>query len=226
MRIALKDLLARYEKGGSGFAQSALQLRTSIPTDALLADVIGAVCDRAFIGDDPLPRSEKAFGEQVKRARTRLAAVAEGAFRLLSAIANEHHALTQRLGAVRSTHSRVAAEIRGRRDSLVYPGFVGGTPWTQLGELPRYLAALGRRLVKVADDPSRDSRHADSIAQWWSRYRERLERDRKAGRADPALERFRWMLEELQVSLFAQELKTPYPVSYKRLEKAWAELSR
>jgi ATP-dependent helicase HrpA len=68
--------------------------------------------------------------------------------------------------------------------------------------------------------------HAESLARWWERYRERDDGNRKAGRVEPGLEQFRWLLEELQVSLFAQELRTPFPVSYKRVERAWAELGR
>jgi ATP-dependent helicase HrpA len=120
----------------------------------------------------------------------------------------------------------VAAEVRMRRDALVYPGFFAATPWAQLTEVPRYLVALDRRLVKFSENPGRDAQHAATVAGWWERYRERVERNRKAGRIEPGLEQFRWLLEELQVSLFAQELKTPFPVSYRRLEKAWAELSR
>ena len=226
IRIALKDHVARYEKGGAGFAQAALQLKTTISSAQLLADVLTAVCDRAFVGEDPLPRSESAFAEQVKRARTRLPAVAEGAFRLLALIAARHQQLTQRIASLPPSAARLAAEIRSRREALVHPGFFAETPWTQLTELPRYLAALDRRLVKFAENPRRDARHAATISAWWERYRERVERNRKAGRVEPGLEQLRWLLEELQVSLFAQELKTPFPVSYRRLEKAWTELSR
>jgi len=226
IRIALKEHLARYEKGGAGFAQAALQLRTTIPTEALQGDVMAAVCDRAFVGDDPLPRSEKAFAEQVKRARTRLPAVAEGAFRVLATIAALHHALAHRMGAMPRALAHVVAEVRSRRDGLVHPGFFHATPWPQLAHLPRYLTALDRRLAKIAENPARDARHAEAVARWWDRYREREDKNRTAGRVEPGLEEFRWLLEELQVSLFAQELKTPVPVSYKRLERAWTELGR
>jgi ATP-dependent helicase HrpA len=226
VRLALKDALGRLEKSAPGFASAALQLRTTIPTDELQADVLAAVCDRAFVGDDPLPRSEGAFAEQVRRARTRLPAVADGAFRLLGAIAAGHHALTQRLAALPPALSRQGAEARARRDALVHPGFFAATPWTQLAHLPRYLEALERRLAKYAENPSRDARHAGTVADWWRRYGERVERNRQAGRVEPGLEAFRWLLEELSVSLFAQELKTPFPVSYKRLERAWADLDR
>ena len=231
IRIALKDALQRFEgvgrtAGAPGFVQAALQLKTTIPTERLLADVLAAACDRAFVGDDPLPRSQAAFAEQVKRARTRLPAVAEGAFRLLGAIAAAHHALTQRIAGAPAQQARLAAEVRRRRDALVHPGFFESTPWAQLGHVPRYLQGLERRLAKHLENPSRDARHADTVQEWWRRHDERVERNRQAGTREPALAAFRWLLEELQVSLFAQELRTPSPVSYKRLEKAWTDLAR
>jgi len=230
LRILLRQNVANFEKGGPGYAQAALQLKTSIPTDRLLTDVVAAICDRAFIGDDPLPRSEKAFAEQARRARARLPAVAEGAYRLLAAIAAAHYALTQRLGTMPAIHSRAVAEVRRRRDALVYPGFFRATPWAELAHLPRYLTALEHRLAKLPQNPERDARHSAVMERWWERYYERRTASAAnigASDADAAaLERFRWSLEELAVSLFAQELKTPFPVSAKRLEKVWAELCR
>ena len=150
LKLNLKDATARFDKGGPGFAQAALQLKTAIATDRLLADVLAAATDRAFIGDDPLPRNERAFADQVKRARTRLPAVAEGAFRLLADIAAEHAALGPRLAGLPPAQSRLAAEVRAQRDALVYPGFFSATPWPQLQHLPRYLKALDRRARQVS----------------------------------------------------------------------------
>jgi ATP-dependent helicase HrpA len=226
IRLQLKQVLAQFEKGAPGFAQAALALKTTVATDTLLSDVLHAIADRAFIGDDPLPRNERAFAEQVKRARTRLPAVAEGAFRLLSTIAAEHHALSQRLAAAPPAHARFVATLRAERDALVYPGFFSATPWAQLNHLPRYLKTLERRLARHLQRPDRDAHHAEKLALWWGRYRERAEREGAGGRVSGRLAAFRWLLEELKVSLFAQELKTPFPVSWKRVEKAWAELSR
>ena len=226
LKLSLKDATTRFDKGGPGFAQAGLQLKTAIPSDRLLADVLAAATDRAFLGEDPLPRTEHAFAEQVRRARTRLPAVAEGAFRLLAAIAAEHAALAQRLASLPAAQSRLAAEVRAQRDALVYPGFFSATPWPQLAHLPRYLKALDRRVAKFGERPDRDGKHAEQVAELWQRYRERAARNAQAGRAEPALEAFRWLLEELRVSLFAQELKTPAPVSFKRVERAWADLAR
>jgi ATP-dependent helicase HrpA len=226
LKLTLRDAAARFDKGGPGFPQSALLLKTAIPTERLLADLIHAATDRAFLGDDPLPRNEQAFAEQVKRARTRMPAVGEGAFRLLAAIAAEHAALTQRLAALPAGLGRLGNEVRAQRDALVYPGFFAGTPWIQLAHLPRYLKALDRRLAKYAERPDRDAKHAEQVALLWQRYRERADRNAQAGRTETVLEDFRWLLEELRVSLFAQELKTPVPVSFKRVERAWIDLSR
>jgi ATP-dependent helicase HrpA len=150
--------------------------------------------------------------------------VAESAFRLLAEIAAEYRALSQRLSALPRSLSRLGAEIAAQRGRLVYPGFMSATPWVQLAHLPRYLKALDRRLAKYPENPARDAKHAAEVAELWERYRARVERDRARARRDPALETYRWLLEELKVSLFAQELRTPFPVSYKRLEKAWKAL--
>jgi ATP-dependent helicase HrpA len=226
MRLQLKDALRQWEKGAAGFVQAALVLKPALPTENLLADVLAAVCDRAFLGDDPLPRSERAFADQVKRARARLPAVAEGAFRLLSAIAAEYLGLSQRIAALPKALRPFAADLAAQRDRLVAPGFFAATPWNQLVHIPRYLKALDRRVAKYSENPARDAKHAQALAALWGRYREREQAVRARGGKEPALDAFRWLIEELKVSLFAQELRTPTPVSYKRLEKAWKELSK
>ena len=224
--FALKDAARPYDKGTGPFSDAALKLKASIPSDRLLADVLEAAKARAFLADDPLPRSQAAFVEQVKRARTRMPAVMAGAFRLLSEIADRHQELSQRIASAAKAWPRLASEVRAARDALVHPGFFGATPWEQLAHVPRYLTALDRRVAKYGERPDRDARHAEQVALWWRRYVERTEALRAAGQSDARLAAFRWLLEELRVSLFAQELRTPAPVSFKRVEKAWAELSR
>ena len=221
----LDDALARLTRAAA-WNTVGLQLRSAVPLERLQDDLRSAVADRAFVGDDPLPRDHAAFAAQLRRARARLPAVAEQALRLIGAIATEHHALTQRIAALSPAQRMLAAEARAQRDALVYPGFLSATPWAQLDHLPRYLQALSRRLQRHPQNPERDARHAGQVAQWWGRYRERADAERRAGRTPADLEAFRWMIEELRVSLFAQELRTPAPVSFKRVEKAWNALTR
>ena len=116
--------------------------------------------------------------------------------------------------------------MRAQLARLVHKGFFTETPWDRLAHLPRYLNAMQLRLDKYGNGPERDAKHQAGIAELSKRYEERLEKQKRAGAVDPRLEEFRWHIEELRVSLFAQELKTPYPVSYKRLDKLWADHAR
>jgi ATP-dependent helicase HrpA len=222
LRLSLKEQMRQLEKSPPAFTQSALQLRAAASADDLRSDLLTAITDRAFIGEDALPRTLKGFEAQRGRARTRLLAVTEAAGRLLAAIAEEYQALSTRLAASKGPLARPAADIRAQLSRLVHKGFLTATPWERLGQLPRYLKAMQLRLDKYGDNPERDAKHQASIAELSKRYEERLEKQRRAGVVDPRLDEFRWHIEELRVSLYAQELKTPVIVSVKRLEKMLA----
>jgi ATP-dependent helicase HrpA len=226
MRFALKEQMKQLDKNLPGFTQAALALRTLAPADDLKDDLVSAIADRAFIGEDELPRNEKAFEALKQRARTRLPAVREAGCRLFVAIAEEWQRAQQRLNAAPKALSQPAADMRNQIGRLVFKGFLSATPWERLHDLPRYLKAAQRRLDKYPNDPERDVRHANDINVIWKRYEERAVKLKRAGESDPRLEDFRWRIEELRVSLFAQELKTPYPVSFKRLDKLWVEITK
>ena len=101
---------------------------------------------------------------------------------------------------------------------------MGSTPRLALGHLPRYLKGAQLRLDKWRADPARDAQRLAEMRPLEQRFLRALA-ERK-GQADARLDEFRWLLEELRISLFAQELRTPQPVSVKRLEKAWEQMQR
>jgi ATP-dependent helicase HrpA len=226
MRLALKEQMKQLERNLPGFAQAALALRGLAPADDWKEDLLTAIADRAFIGEDELPRGTEAFEALKQRARARLPAVREAGCRLFASVADEYQRAQQKLSAAARSIPQPAADVRAQLARLVFKGFLGATPWEHLHDLPRYLKAAQLRLDKFAGDPERDQRHTANIAELWRRYEERAARARRAGTTDARLEDFRWRIEELRVSLFAQELKTPYPVSYKRLDKLWSEIAR
>jgi ATP-dependent helicase HrpA len=222
MASELKDPIKNLDRSFPGFNALALKFNALIPADKLKADLIEAIVDRAFLGDDPLPRTQKAFEEQKKRGKTRLPAVSEGAVRHAAAIADASQQFTQAL-AQNSALGRVVQEVKAQRDRLVYPGFIARTPWDKLEHVPRYLKGYALRLQKYRTNAERDQRHSGNVQGLWNQYEARAKADRDAGRHDPKLEEFRWLIEELRISLFAQELRTPFPVSAKRLQKFWDE---
>jgi ATP-dependent helicase HrpA len=224
LRLALKEQVKQLERSLPGFAPAALALRGLAPSDDWKEDLVTTIADRAFIGEDDLPRNANAFEALKQRARTRLPAVREAACRLFAAIADEHQRAQQKLAAAAKPFPHAAADVRSQIARLVFKGFMSAMPWQRLQDLPRYLKAAQVRLDRVAADPERDQRHAGNIAELWGRYEERAAKLARAGAFDPRLEDFRWRIEELRVSLFAQELKTPHPVSYKRLDKLWSHI--
>ena len=118
------------------------------------------------------------------------------------------------------------ADMQAQIAALLPKDFLVAFAWERLAHFPRYLKAVSIRVDKLRNNPARD---AQSMAEWkalaqaWERE---LAAKRRAGVADAALEDFRWMLEELRVGLYAQELKTPMPVSVKRLQKIWDSRAR
>src|SRR5207237_7926235 len=122
--------------------------------------------------------------------------------------------------------SQPVAEIRAQLGRLLAAGWLARTPWERLQHLPRYLKAAGLRLDKLRADPQRDQRLAADLAALETPFRRELGARARNGAVSPELEQFGWLLEELRVSLFAQELRTPVPVSVKRLARLWQSVRR
>lgn len=216
MKLQLKEQVKDLNKGIQGFTQAAMLLK-HINADTLRDDLTQAVCDRAFIGEDELPRNEKAFKEQIKRARSRLPAVKEALSRYLQETAAAYAELNSKLGKHPLTHL-----MRQRLQTLLVAGFATRTPWAQWPRLPIYLKAMTLRLEKYSSNPARDAAREADIQELEQMWQEKTDGLVKQGLpVSDDLAAFRWMIEELRVSLFAQELKTPYPVSVKKLLKVW-----
>ena len=219
MKLQLKEQVKDLNKGIQGFTQAAMLLK-HINADTLRDDLTQAVCDRAFIGEDELPRNEKAFKEQIKRARSRLPAVKEALSRYLQETAAAYAELNGKLGKHPLTHL-----LRLRLQTLLAAGFATRTPWAQWPRLPIYLKAMTLRLEKYSSNPARDAAREADIQELEQMWQEKTDGLVKQGQpVSDDLAAFKWMIEELRVSLFAQELKTPYPVSVKRLLKEWEKL--
>ena len=221
MAKQLKDQIKDLNKGLASFTQVAMLLK-HLGVDALREDITRAVCQRAFIGDDDLPRNDKDFKEQIKRARSRLPAVKEALNKYLLEVAQEYAPLVLRL----QKHP-LKQVLQQQLQDLIHTGFASDTPWSQWPHLARYLKGMNLRMDKYSGNPARDAqREADIqvLQQQWQQRISDLQRSHQDIATD--LKLFRWGIEELRVSLFAQELKTPYPVSVKRLQKQWTELTR
>ncbi len=225
MRFELKEQMKQLQKALPNFNQYALQLRNVINPEDLKEDLITTLADRAFVGEDDLPRTNDEFMALKQRAKTRLPAVKDALFRTVALIGAEYFALADKQANMPTRANRLTKDVESQVQSLLYKGCFSQTPWDQLQHLPRYLKALRLRIEKQPSNPDRDGKHAASIGLYWDKWKAEMDKQSKLGDVSPALAAFRWLIEELRVSLFAQELKTPFPISVKRLDKIWSDIT-
>ncbi len=186
------------------------------PGRDLREDVLDRIMAALYLDGHPDIRTQAAFEQRLEECRREVVPVGNANAKLADEILTLSVDLSRKL---KTRADPAAADMRGQLELLVYSGFIAATPYPFLKELPRYLKAMQYRLEKSLQDPGRDSRQAAEIAPWLKKYWDRV----KSGKdkISPERDAFRWMLEEFRVSLFAQSLKTPYPVSAKRLDEAW-----
>ncbi len=188
--------------------------------EELREQIISVALDRAFLLD-PLPTDEFAFKKRVDEGRGRLTLICTEVARLSASILAEYATAARKIKD--SKNAPEATADAGQQLSRLMPKkFLSLTPWGSLQHFVRYQKAITARLEKYRADPTRDSARLKELQPLEQRYW-RLVAERK-GVVDERLQEFRWLLEDLRVSFFAQELRTPQPVSVKRLEKAWAQL--
>ena len=216
--LQIRDALRYLEKNIPDLQKMAVAYLPLGTADELRAQIIDVALDRAFLAD-PLPADGAAFQRRLDEGRGRLTLIAQEIARVAGVVLAEHATALRKLKDARPP-KEVADDVQAQLGRLCPKRFLAATPWPQLAHLPRYLKAVTQRLDKLRADPARDAQRLAELRPLEQRYL-RLLAERK-GVADPRLDEFRWLLEELRVSLFAQELRTPQPVSVKRLEKAWS----
>jgi len=170
---------------------------------------------------DPLPTDEFAFKKRSDEGRARLTLICTEVARLAAVILNEYAVAARKIKDSKNA-PEAAADAAQQLARLMPRKFLSATPWPALQHFARYQKAITARLDKYRTDPARDAARLAELRPLEQRYW-RLVAERK-GVMDDRLQEFRWLLEELRVSFFAQELRTPQPVSVKRLDKAWAQL--
>jgi ATP-dependent helicase HrpA len=219
--LALKDALKYLEKNIPDLQKMAVAYMPLGTQEELRDQIIEVALERAFM-QEPLPADENSFKRRLEEGRGRLNLIASEVARLGATILLEYSAAVRKIKDTRN-HPEATADAMQQLQRLVPKRFLAMTPWTQLQHFPRYLKAITLRLDKLRADPARDAARMAELKPQEQRYW-RLVAERK-GAVDERLREFRWLLEELRVSFFAQELRTPQPVSVKRLDKLWGQLN-
>jgi len=220
--LQMRDQIKFVEKSIPNLQQMGMQFMSMGTQEELRDQIIAKAIDIACL-QDPLPVDEASFIKRKDEGKSRIVLLVNEIARLVSQVLTEYHGLPKRLQGI---NQQVAQDMQQQLQGLVHKRFLIENEFSQLSHFPRYLKAMNVRLEKLRADAARD---AKAMAEWNQAAApyQRLMRDKSAGKnTDPKLVEYRWMLEELRVSLFAQELRTPMPVSVKRLMKVWESMQR
>lgn len=222
-----KDTLKALQKQLPGIRELGLLFINVGSVDGLIEQILNIAVERAFM-TEPLPVNADQFAERLQAGKPRLALIAQEIARHALNALQAHADLQKKMASAKAASATAHADMQTQMQGLIFPKFVAEIPYVQLVHLPRYLKAIAMRIDKLRSNPSRDAqcqKDWESVARPW----QKLMQGKKGAASyalaqDQALIDFRWQLEELRVALYAQELKTPTPMSLKRLEKVLASL--
>ena len=225
--LSNKDTLKALQKQLPGIREIGLLFINVGSVEGLIEQILNLALERAFMSE-PLPINANQFAERLQAGKPRLALIAQEISRHALNALQAYADLQKKVASAKAASPSAYADIQTQMQGLIFPKFVADIPYMQLVHLPRYLKAIAMRIDKLRSNPGRDAqcqKDWESVARPW----QKLMQGKKGVAAyamaeDQALTDFRWQLEELRVALYAQELKTPTPMSLKRLEKVLASL--
>ncbi|WP_420283381.1 ATP-dependent RNA helicase HrpA [Serratia liquefaciens] len=192
----------------------------------LIDDCISCGIDKLIAEHGGPVWQEEDFARLQEKVRAELNETVVGVAKQVEQILTAVFNINKRLkGRVDISLALALSDIKNQLGGLVYRGFVTNNGWKRLSDTLRYLHAIERRLEKLATDPHRDRAQmlrVEQVQQAWQQWLNKLPPKRQQ---DEEVKEVRWMIEELRVSLFAQQLGTPYPISDKRILQTIEQLS-
>ena len=231
MRAGLRRLIlaelkqeARYlDKNMPNIQRLCLMFAPIGSAQSLMEDIVLTAIQRCFVEGVELPRDAGAFAELVRTRRDQLVPAASALCAQMDTVLSSYAELRSQLKQdLPLSWIEAAADINLQLEALIYPGFIVATPVKWLDRLPRYLKAIEGRLSKLSHAPDRDRHRRSEIEPLFARL---LHGSTSAAKSPDHFTEYKWLLEELRISLFAQEVGALEKVSVKRLDRLWGELS-
>lgn len=209
-----------------GFEQMALH-HASLGSPAQLRDqLVEIIAERIFLAEGLNVRTKAEFERRLQCSWGKLGQARDAVCREVAVILHTSHTIAYRLSQpIPPAWKPAIDELQIHLRILTGPGFLTITPREWFAHYPRYLAAIVSRLSKLPGNGlQRDQQYRAELEPLWRKLIERAQSHARQGLLDPQLIRYRWMLEEYRVQLFAQELRTAVPVSPKRLADQWSKV--
>tara|TARA_B110001469_G_scaffold118902_1_gene126032 strand:- start:301 stop:975 length:675 start_codon:yes stop_codon:yes gene_type:complete len=221
----MKDRFKNLKNSPPQFDSFALQLKTYIESDLLKQNFFDVVLDESMAWKKSIPRSQKMFDELVIFTKNNIGKVVIEYSNIMIEVANSYQELSLLLDRMNSLPRTIIEDVKEQLEILLPPYEKPLFLFEQFRNYPRFLLAIKIRIEKYNQRQSKDQELFRDVTRlqtkWIEKVSEYVESDFEIPKAYID---FQWAMQELRVSLFAQELKTPYPISIKRLDKKWTDL--
>tara|TARA_B110000003_G_scaffold48806_2_gene47439 strand:+ start:3956 stop:7648 length:3693 start_codon:yes stop_codon:yes gene_type:complete len=225
IQLQMKDRVKSLKNSPPHFNSFALLLKTHIEPDKLKQNLFDVVLDESMTWGEKIPRSQESFDELVSFTKNKIGIVIEDYSNTMIEVANSYQELVILLNRINFLPKIFLDDVKEQLEILLPPYEEPLFLYEQFKNYPRFLLAIKIRIEKYNKRQIRDQELFRDISRLQTKW---IEKVSTFVDSDCEIPRtyidFQWAMQELRVSLFAQELKTPYPISIKRLEKKWTEL--
>ncbi len=197
-------------------------LSKDIMSDSYKQDMLALIIKSVFVSGKII-RTEQQFEQSLRENKAELMNIANTIGNSVVQALADYAQIKQKIAGFPQQEPAVQ-DVQQQLTRLFYQGFLTLTAYEQVRHFPRYLKAITARMETMLQQPAKDQQKMQEMAKFQQWFWQSVEKRQKNELVNPEGEAFRWMIEEFRVSLFAQQLKTPYPISAKRLEKVWNSL--
>ena len=222
LKLTLQKDMRYLQKNLPHLRESLLIFAPLGKKELLLEDLLNAILDKVFLDGRPLPRRQREFEQCISDHKGQLVTVANEMATQLYRVLSSYQGVAKKMkGQIPLPWTRVYGDIKVQLGNLIYPGFIGKTPLFWLGQLPRYFKGIEVRLERFQNHLNKENAFVSELEALWQTYQRQQTAHNEKSLYDPELVKYRWMLEEYRISLFAQSVGTLEPISDKRLSKQW-----
>jgi ATP-dependent RNA helicase HrpA len=205
-----------------GIEKLALMYSNIGSKEELINEIVNLTLEETFLYEDKLIRKQDHFYATLSENKQNLLINAEKSCALLEKILEKYLNVQSRLSdSDISKYSAAIDDIKDQLSYMVFNGFIDDVPYHYLRQYPRYLESISKRIEKLANSAEKDKQNTLLIQEHWNRIKKLVDNAYETDCFTTSLYEYRWMIEELRISLFTQELKTRVPVSLKRMDNKW-----
>jgi len=216
-QIAHKDTLKILHKQLPGAREIGMLFMQIGAHEDIMQQILDLAIERTCLFE-PLPSSQEEFATRMQVAKTKLSLVAQDIAKQALLCLELSAEIPKKLNQAKSISPAAHEDILGQYQQLIHAKFIAQTPYEQLVHIPRYLKGIVMRIEKLRSNQVKDQ---ENQKQWMILHRQYINiiKNQTLHAVNQHLLDIRWQMEELRIAMYAQELKTPSPMSIKRIEK-------